>query len=367
MRKWILRIRRRPEDTPQAPGRRAPRPGARHRSDAWLSPSTAPERREHVVPDRYEEQVPVVAQQPQAPVPPYPPPPPDRPAGAVAPARLKPVDIGGRFPTLTGSITSTHMDGPSVALDAGSVLGGLIEVRAASLVGDLHVVEGSRRQDAYAVRANEDKGLLNVAVCDGAGSRSRSNEGATVIATGVVWHASQGLPNPVERSVARLLRMAESKGVPAGEYATTLVWVQIEAGAPGAPWRATLVHYGDGDVRLLERGGQWVPADPHESASEADADSFALPLASRPGRSSHFLWYPDQVMVLATDGLSVHLDSRAKVGHFLAAAWQDPPDRWDFLSQVAFRTVGAGDDRTAVVLWRADGGNRGPFATESLP
>ena len=31
-----------------------------------------------------------------------------------------------------------------------------------------------------------------------------------------------------------------------------------------------------------------------------------------------------------------------------------PPNRWDFLNDVAFRTLGAGDDRTAVALWRID-------------
>lgn len=360
--RWFTRTCKRPVNVSQDSSEMPPEPSSQ------FPPSVAPGRHQQVVSGRHREQVCTVTQESRTPLTsPYSLPSSDGPTGTVTPAHLKPVDVGGRFPTLTGSITSTHMDGPSVALDAGSVLDGLIEVRAASLVGDLHIMEGSRRQDAYAIRANEEKNLLNIAVCDGAGSRSRSNEGAAAISTGVVWHASQSLSDPVEKSVAQLLRVAKSKGVPAGEYATTLIWVQIAVGTPGTPWGVDLVHYGDGDVRLLEHNGQWVPADPHESASESDSDSFALPLATRPGRRSHFLWRPDQVLVLATDGLSVHLDSRTKVGHFLAAAWKDMPDRWDFLSQVAFRAVGAGDDRTAVALWRADGGSRNYSVTEFLP
>ena len=270
-------------------------------------------------------------------------------------APIAPIDIGGRFSTLPGAITSTLMDGPGVALDSGAAFDGLVEVRAASLVGDLHVEEGSRRQDAYAVRISEMQRLINVAVCDGVGSRHRSNEGAAAIATGVVRHAAQGSPDPVDESVSRLLRMAENGDVPQIEYSTTLIWVRVEVGRPAEPWSVGLVQYGDGDVRFLGSDSLWKPVDRQRTASEADIDSFALPLATRPGRRARFRWHPDQVLVLATDGLSDHLDSRTKVGHFLAKAWQSPPDRWMFLSQVAFRAVGAGDDRTAIALWRTDG------------
>lgn len=274
--------------------------------------------------------------------------------GPVVPAPVAPVDVGGRFSTLPGSMTSTLMDGPGVALDAGSTMGGLIEVRAASLVGDSHVNTGSRRQDAYALRISRERRVVNAVVCDGVGSRSRSNEGAAVLATTVARCAAQGDPDPVQQGTAQLLDMAQAAGVAPAEYSTTMIWVQVEVGEPGEPWGASLVHYGDGDVRFLGRDGLWRPVDNRPAASETSATSFALPLARYPARTTRFAWEPDQLLVLATDGLSVHLDSQTKVGYFLADAWQTPPDRWTFLSQVAFRTVGAGDDRTAVALWRTD-------------
>lgn len=58
--------------------------------------------------------------------------------------------------------------------------------------------------------------------------------------------------------------------------------------------------------------------------------------------------------MVATDGLTHHLDSRTKVGYYLANSWDKIIDRWEFLNTMTFRTRGAGDDRTAIILWRTD-------------
>lgn len=274
--------------------------------------------------------------------------------GQLPTAPIYPVDIGGKFLTLGGPITSTFMDGPGVALDSGSAFSGLIEIRAASLVGDLHVDEGSRRQDAYALRVIHDSHRIEAAVCDGAGSKPRSSEGSALIATTVVREAANSTADPIERARSQLITMASSAGIPPSDYSTTLIWVSIQVGPPHRPWPVELVQYGDGDLRVLTPDAIWMPASNTPTGNESDLRSFALPMARQPARRCTLSWHPGHVLVLASDGLSDHLDSRTKVGHFLAQQWASPPDRWQFLSQTAFRAIGAGDDRTAVALWRTD-------------
>ena len=98
-----------------------------------------------------------------------------------------------------------------------------------------------------------------------------------------------------------------------------------------------------------------APGNDSSYLGESDMRSFALPASSYPRREFEFSWLPEDVLVVATDGLSCHLDSNTKVGDYPGAfRGYRPPNRWDFLNDVAFRTLGAGDDRTAVALWRID-------------
>ena len=125
--------------------------------------------------------------------------------------------------------------------------------------------------------------------------------------------------------------------------------------APGDAWLARLVHYGDGEVRLLNRQQcQWRSVCQSDHVDEVDDRSFALPLATQPRWEYEFSWQPGDVLVLATEGIAYYLDSETKVGHYLSRSWCSPPDRWAFLSDVAFRTLCSGDDRTVVALWRTD-------------
>jgi hypothetical protein len=271
--------------------------------------------------------------------------------------RISPANIGGNFSTLSGSATSTLKDGPGVALDAGSAFGGLIELRAASLVGDSHILEGTRRQDAYAVRIIEDMSRLEIAVCDGVGSRVRSHEGAAIVATSVVQQAANGSTDPVGDATAILARLAKLHDTPVIEFSTTLIWVRVDIGIPGDTWNLHLTQYGDGAVKILRKNNTWHDVTQVSSTAEFDHNSFALPLAHRPIQQKCFNWSPEEVLFLASDGISDHLDEDTKVGHFLANSWQSPPDRWTFLSHVSFRTRGAGDDRTIVAIWRTDNPN----------
>ena len=266
-----------------------------------------------------------------------------------------PFEVGASFENGCRRMSSTMMDGPAVALDSGSAFSGLVEIRAASLVGDSHGRTRLLRQDAYAVHVTQDSARIELVVCDGVDSRTRSNEGASIIAATVSGEAAFDNPDPLNEARSLLVRRAEFAGIPAIEYSTTLIWVEVTLGAPGDAWLARLVHYGDGEVRLLNRQQcQWRSVCQSDHVDEADDRSFALPLATQPRWEYEFSWQPGDVLVLATEGIAYCLDSETKVGHYLSRSWCSPPDRWAFLSDVAFRTLCSGDDRTVVALWRTD-------------
>lgn len=268
---------------------------------------------------------------------------------------VTPIEVGGSFEEVVGPISSTMLDGPAVALDSGSAFSGLVEIRAASLVGDSHIQTGTRRQDAYATYVSHDTGRIELVVCDGVGSRTRSNEGASIVATTVAREAALNSPDPVDEARSHLIRRANLVGIPAVEWSTTLIWVEVILGKPGDAWSARLSQYGDGEVRLLsQQECLWHSVSQSDYIDEGDARSFALPVATQPRREHLFSWLPGEVLVLATDGIACHLDSETKVGDYLAHSWCRPPNRWAFLNDMAFRTLGAGDDRTAIALWRTD-------------
>ena len=123
-----------------------------------------------------------------------------------------PFEVGSSFENGCGRMNSTMMDGPAVALDSGSAFSGLVEIRAASLVGDSHVQTRLRRQDAYAVHVAQDSARIELVVCDGVGSRTRSNEGASIVATTVAGEAAFGEPRPPKQTRAELGRRAGVAG-----------------------------------------------------------------------------------------------------------------------------------------------------------
>ena len=75
-----------------------------------------------------------------------------------------PFEVGSSFENGRGRMNSTMMDGPAVALDSGSAFSGLVEIRAASLVGDCHVQNRLRRKDAYAVHVAQDSARIELVV-----------------------------------------------------------------------------------------------------------------------------------------------------------------------------------------------------------
>lgn len=270
-------------------------------------------------------------------------------------SEMYPPNIGGTFSEVEGQMTSTTRSGPAVALDSGNVFSGLIELRAASLIGDLHIEEGLKRQDAYAVYINHDARCIEIAVCDGVGSRTKSDEGANLVARTVVNKAASKNANPVQEARSLLYQLSKFEGLSPIEYSTTLIWLKITVGIPGEPWKVRFVQYGDSDVRFLRIANkEWYRISRDYNINEGNTNSFSLPLADRPSYDGQFFWMPGDVLVVATDGLTHHLDSRTKVGYYLANSWDKIIDRWEFLNTMTFRTRGAGDDRTAIILWRTD-------------
>lgn len=110
---------------------------------------------------------------------------------------------------------------------------------AASVAGTSHVRIGAGCQDAHRILVDEPSGTLIVAVADGAGSAAHAAEGAAVatrVATTSMLASVQSgdLDDGAMRcafSAARdsVLRHAAEGGVPAREYASTLLLLALSA------------------------------------------------------------------------------------------------------------------------------------------
>lgn len=269
---------------------------------------------------------------------------------------VSPETIGEVYGSVNGVFTSTTMAGPGVAFDDGSAFDGAVDIRAASLIGDLHRREGKNRQDAYAVNVSEGSRRLDLVVCDGVGSRSAGGVGAAIVATAVATTASSAGIDPVRTAIDRVHSVARDQRMPPVELSTTLVWASFTIGRPYERWKGRLVQYGDGDARVLRVSDrEWLPIVEDAPGATTEPESFALPEAVAPARVCEIYWEPGEVFALGTDGISPHLDSQTYVGYMLANQWSRVPNRWQFLSSLAFRTPGGGDDRTLIALWRHEG------------
>jgi hypothetical protein len=193
-------------------------------------------------------------------------------------------------------------------------------VRGASVQGYSHLRDGVECQDAYRHIFSESAGAHVLAVADGAGSRTRSAEGAAMavgFATALLaesvesagrpdsvegWHAILG--DGCERVVSIFLETAERMGPDPGEFAATLTAVVL-----AYPW-AGILTIGDGLViaRADDHGG----GDTFHLVSSAGAAGeyvnetvFLTSVAATADASIDCLYDPGLTAVmLATDGLA---------------------------------------------------------------
>lgn len=248
--------------------------------------------------------------------------------------------------------------GPAgISADFGSFADGAVSLRAASIRGLSHQVDGSLRQDTYAVMSHD--GHLIVAVADGVGSAPYSHLGSMAAARAAVQMAAEGaLPTVVvAAAIAAIHSQARAVEQPPSALATTLVVVNITIGAPDADWSVWAVEWGDSRASIYTPGEvvdghpAWRRICPDPAADVANTVR-ALPLFPTPTTYAKTLWKPGEVLLTASDGVDSHLLASNHVGHGLAHAWSTAPEAYQFIADVGFERAGARDDRTAVALFR---------------
>lgn len=253
-------------------------------------------------------------------------------------------------------------DAPSAfVLDYVEAFDGQLVIRAASLRGGIHEETAEPRQDAYQLAV--DNNSIHIAVCDGVGSQPRSHMGAAVAAAACVASSRRGASrDDIVRDVcSALIEQANLLNVTPVEVSTTLCWARITVGESGGLWNVEIAEWGDSEALLYERSVPTTDGHPDwRRLPKARSDGLvndvrALPEAVDLCASLTGPWEPSQVLALCTDGIASDVAPNTTVGHALAQAWHQPPSRWEFASQIAYRNRGSNDDRTAVVLWRLDG------------
>lgn len=247
----------------------------------------------------------------------------------------------------------------SVHGDFGTLAGGALELRAASIRGLSHQCVGTVREDTYAYAVTDQR--LVVAVADGLGSASHSNVGATIAvrtATALV-SVESCTPEAIACTVAALIRtQADRESLPVDQFATTLAVLVLDIGEPADDWPVTAIQWGD-DTRVsvldptvaVDGHPAWRWACPRE---DRDIDNVVrpLPMYRTPTGFATDVLRPAEMLLVATDGIDSHLEPRNSVGHGLAEAWSSAPEMWQFIADVGFERAEARDDRTAVCLFR---------------
>jgi serine/threonine protein phosphatase PrpC len=240
-----------------------------------------------------------------------------------------------------------------------------VQVRAASVRGLLHRYRDQPRQDRFSLVHDEASGTLVITVCDGVGSRIRSQEAAAFVARQMPYEylasGSWGtaIKDVNERLTGYATRVAE-RAAADGEnpdlhgMATTFVGVAVPLGGGGRA--ASIAWTDDSTVWSLDEG-RWtnLTADADSRARAADEETHRVSVRALPHREPRFrtLDVPAGrgALFVVTDGIGVPLEEAAEVRDTLAGWWESPPDVFTFGSQVAFARKTHLDDRTAVGVW----------------
>lgn len=266
----------------------------------------------------------------------------------------------GRTPRLLsqpGPLPSVRR--PDTEIDGGTLPG--LEVRAASVKGDMHRYYGTPRQDAMGLWHDGDRRLL-ACVADGLGSKERSHVGAATACE--VAHAN--LPDflscaepmtaarrLIENIAGHLNDRAENLTIAPDELSTTFLAAIVEELPEASMHRATIMRVGDCTAWRLHKG-VWMACFPDDEAAETIATSAtrALPQDVEHVEVGHADLYPGDMLLLCTDGLARPMRA-PQVSTQLSDWWRPgPPSLPEFFWQLSFRARTHDDDRTAVCLWR---------------
>lgn len=250
---------------------------------------------------------------------------------------------------------------PSFVLDYGETHEHLVVIRAAALRGEIHESTGEARQDAYAIGLAG--GQVHIAVCDGVGTAALSDVGAAIATRVAIEQSTNGASmSAIGTSVTAALRAAAAeRHVDPDLLSTTLCWMRVTLGGAGEGWPVEVAEWGDSEALRYDTRAQidghpdWNRLASERAVAATVNEPNSLPVTPDPDAwTLSWLWEPGQVLGAFSDGIAGSLDAGTTLGHALAKAWHTPPTPWEFAGQVAFRSAGAFDDRTAVVLWRRE-------------
>lgn len=228
-----------------------------------------------------------------------------------------------------------------------------IRIRAASVRGLLHRRQGTPRQDAFALGHNtspDGPGFVVASVCDGVGSRERSQEAADLVSREVVRLAALGAPW-AEAFRAANQTLESHVQVAKGPMATTAVTIRVRR--VDDLWLGSVAWVGDSSAWHLGPDGRWLQIGGPQPADDADYHSGrVLPLPSADGScEQRDFELGGGAVFLFSDGVANPLKWSQLVQESLAEWWSEPPDHFTFAAQVDFAMKGHVDDRTAVGLW----------------
>lgn len=246
-----------------------------------------------------------------------------------------------------------------------------ITLRLASVRGYSHRYQGTSRQDhaeALFHQGADGREWVVFAVADGVGSAHRSEVGA-IDATqaaidAVVGHLEERRPPDWDAIVdaaashlavraGYLLRTAQPSFAQVADLlATTLVVGVVTATPRGL--EASVARVGDSGAWVLGRGGYrplfGLKHDPR--AAVASSAVAALPQVPHPVASATVTVGPDEVLLLATDGLGDPLgDGTGQVGELFARHLATPPPPRGLAHLLDFSRDTFDDDRTLLALW----------------
>ncbi|MBO4208461.1 protein phosphatase 2C domain-containing protein [Micromonospora echinofusca] len=229
-----------------------------------------------------------------------------------------------------------------------------LTVRAATLRGLAHALDGGDGQDAVGARWDRRAGALHLAVADGLGSLPGSATAAMVAVQEALRSmrdsGGQSSGPPFSSLFTRAGQAVAAQATTArGELhgATTLVVAEVRPAERGAVVRCGGI--GDSEAWVLDEHGWW--AAHHERDSATENATRQLPRHAQP-RLAEVAVRPGSVLLLATDGFAAALGGRrSRLGETLAARWRRPPSPLEFLAQVDFVDDYHTDDRTVVAVW----------------
>jgi len=222
-------------------------------------------------------------------------------------------------------------------------------VRAATVAGVRHRLDGRRGEDAWAWA--DSPGGLVVAVADGVSSTPEAALAAQVavaaaVAVGIAPGALSAVCGVALGAAAEAVAAAVGEG---GRGATTLV---VAAVAPDGRWAAARV--GDSDAFVLGASGWQAVFGPEGDDEVRSGATDALPALGALAAHHEGIFAPGHVLVLLSDGVGGPLrDGPSTVAVGLAQALVVPPSPLDLARLVDFARQGCHDDRTLLAVWPA--------------